>query len=89
MDGDVTLSGFWDQGRVTLCKVYIQAQCASPVVSNSNLRNLSGYGLGASLGKDGDFIIRGSAAWRNEDQAPQADTTQRVPRVWVQAIKWF
>lgn len=88
-EGDVTLSGFWDQGHVVLCKDYVAAQCASPVATNSNIRNLSGYGLGASIGKDGDFMVRGSAAWQNENQQPQSDTAQRVPRVWVQAIKWF
>ena len=87
--GDVTVSTFWDQGRVFLCKDFVAAQCAIPVTSNANIRNLSGYGIGASLGKDADFIVRASAAWRNENEAPQSDTAQRVPRVWVQAIKWF
>ena len=87
--GDVTVSGFWDQGWVRLCENYVAAQCAVPVASNSNNRNLSGYGVGASLGKDSDFIVRISAAWQNENQRPQSDTAQRVPRVWAQAIKWF
>ena len=87
--GDVTVSTFWDQGRVYLCKDYVAALCAQPVSTNSNIRNLSGYGLGASVGKDTDFIVRASAAWQNENEKPQSDTAQRVPRVWVQAIKWF
>jgi hemolysin activation/secretion protein len=87
--GDVTVSAFWDQGWVRLCENYVAAQCAVPVATNANNRNLSGYGLGGSIGKDTDFIVRASAAWRNEDQRPQSDTAGRVPRVWVQAIKWF
>jgi hemolysin activation/secretion protein len=87
--GDVTVSAFWDQGWVRLCENYVAALCAVPVASNSNNRNLSGYGVGASLGKDSDFIVRASAAWQNENERPQSDTAQRIPRVWVQAIKWF
>jgi len=32
--------------------------------------------------------VRASAAWKTHGIA-QADTAQRVPRIWVQAIKWF
>ena len=87
--GDVTVSGFWDQGFVTICKNYVQVLCSVPVAQNVNKRGLSGYGVGASVGKDGNFVVRASAAWRNEENSPQADTSSRIPRVWVQAIKWF
>jgi hemolysin activation/secretion protein len=86
---DVTVSAFWDQGWAQLCENYVAAQCAVPVASNSNNRRLSGYGVGGSIGKDSDFIVRISAAWQNENERPQSDTAQRVPRVWAQAIKWF
>ena len=82
--GDVTLSGFWDQGWVR-----INENNPAPNAGVANNRNLSGYGIGASLGKDGDFVLRGSAAWRNERDPAQADTSPRVPRIWVQGIKWF
>ncbi len=82
--GDVTLSGFWDQGWVR-----INENNPAPNSAVANNRRLSGYGVGASLGRDGDFVLRASAAWRNENEQPQADTAHRVPRVWVQAIKWF
>jgi hemolysin activation/secretion protein len=82
--GDVTLSGFWDQGWVQINE---NNPATNAAVANN--RRLSGYGLGASLGRDGDFVVRASAAWRNEDEVPQADTPKRIPRVWVQAIKWF
>jgi hemolysin activation/secretion protein len=81
-NGDVTLTGFWDQGHVRLNKDQLPTD-------NANERNLSGYGIGASLGKDSDFLLRATAAWRNEDERATSDTTQRVPRVWVQGIKWF
>lgn len=82
--GDVTVSGFWDQGWVRINENNPAANFG--VVNN---RRLSGYGVGASLGKDGDFVLRGSAAWRNEDEVPTSDPAPRIPRVWVQAIKWF
>jgi hemolysin activation/secretion protein len=83
--GDVTLSAFWDQGWVQLN----ENNLAGANQIDKNIRRLSGYGVGGSLGKDGDFVLRASAAWRNENERPQADTASRVPRVWVQAIKWF
>jgi len=87
--GDVTVSTFWDQGHVQICKDYIAAMCANPVALNANNRNLSGYGFGGSIGKDSDFVLRASLAWRNENEVPQSDTAHRIPRVWVQGTKWF
>lgn len=83
--GDVTVSAFWDQGWVRLN----ENNLAAPNTVVNNNRRISGYGLGGSLGKDGDFVLRASAAWRNENEVPQADTSPRTPRIWVQAIKWF
>ncbi len=85
--GDVSLSAFYDQGWVRINENALPAT-GNPANDNNN-RNLSGYGIGASLGKDSDFVVRMSAAWRNENERPQSDTSPRVPRVWVQAIKWF
>jgi hemolysin activation/secretion protein len=87
LGGDVSVSGFWDQGWVQINENAPPAT-GNPAVDNNN-RNLSGYGLGASLGRDSDFVLRMMAAWRNEKEAPQSDTASRVPRMWVQAIKWF
>jgi hemolysin activation/secretion protein len=81
-DGDVTVMGFWDQGFALLNK--------DPLPTDiTNKRNLSGYGVGASLGKEGNFMVRAYAAWRNERESPISDTAPRVPRMWVQGIKWF
>ena len=57
--------------------------------ADANNRRLSGYGIGGSVGKDNDFVLRASVAWRNENEIPQSDTAARIPRVWVQGIKWF
>jgi hemolysin activation/secretion protein len=91
--GDITLVGFWDQGWVRLCENFVAANCVIPIPgnpnNNANNRNLSGYGIGASVGRDAEFIFRIHAAWRSDNEAPQSDTTHRIPRVWAQAIKWF
>lgn len=80
--GDVTLSGFYDQGWVRVNENKFDTDV-------TNNRRISGYGLGASLGRDSDFLLSATAAWRNESERPISDTATRVPRIWVQAIKWF
>lgn len=82
LSGDVTFSGFYDAGRVKVS--------ASPLAGASpNFIGLSGYGVGVSLGKDNDFLLKTSLAWRGENDVPDADTARRTPRVWFQGIKWF
>ena len=80
--GDVTVTGFWDQGWVRLNQDQLPTDFA-------NQKRLSGYGIAASIGKDTDFLIRATAAWRNENERPTSDTASRIPRVWVHGIKWF
>ena len=84
---DLVLSGFYDQGWVQINE-NAPAPTGSPAFDN-NFRTLTGYGVGASIGKDSDFVLRMMAAWRLENEAPQSDTASRIPRIWVQGIKWF
>lgn len=92
-EGDVTVLGFWDQGHVQEFQNFDKSlSCASGASQprcSQNYRTISGYGFGASAGKDSDYVLRLWAAWRNEDDAPQSDPAKRIPRVWVQGIKWF
>ncbi|MBS0336417.1 MAG: ShlB/FhaC/HecB family hemolysin secretion/activation protein [Proteobacteria bacterium] len=82
LSGDVTFSGFYDAGRVQISK--------SPLPGvTPNYAGISGYGVGVSLGKDNDFLLKTSLAWRGENDVPDADTARRTPRVWFQGIKWF
>jgi hemolysin activation/secretion protein len=85
--GDVSLTAFYDQGWVQINE-NAPAPTGTPGIDNNN-RALSGYGVGASLGKDSDFVLRATAAWRLENEVAQSDPAKRVPRMWVQGIKWF
>ncbi len=81
-EGDVTVSAHYDWGQVYLNE--------KPLPTDTkNKRSIQGYGVGTSLGREGDFIIRATASWRGDEERPQADTAMRDPRVWVQAVKWF
>lgn len=80
--GDFTLAGFVDYG---LAKINHE-----PLPADSeNYRELAGCGVGFSAGRDGDFIVRSSIAWRLTHSAPQSDQAERTPRVWIQGVKWF
>ena len=82
LNGDFTVAGFVDWGKAKLNH--------EPLPSDTgNYRELSGYGLGLSAGREGDFIVRSSIAWRWTRSLPQSDTADRTPRVWIQGVKWF
>jgi hemolysin activation/secretion protein len=80
--GDLTLMTFFDYGAVKV------NQNPLPTDTN-NYRSISGYGVGFSVGKEGDFILRASFARKGSSDEPQADPLNRDPRIWVQAVKWF
>lgn len=59
-----------------------------PLATDSNnYRRLGGAGLGLSFERPGDLSLRLSVAWR-DDAAPTSDS-DRSPRAWLQAIKYF
>jgi hemolysin activation/secretion protein len=82
LSGDLSLSTFYDAGRVRVNH--------SPLANTAqNNIGISGWGVGASLGKDGDFLLKTSIAWRGENDTPDADNVRRSAMVWFQGIKWF
>ena len=83
LSGDLTFFGFYDAGRVQVNMTPLTTS------TSANFVGLSAFGAGFSIGKDNDFLIKSTFAWRGENDTPDADTVRREPRVWVQAIKWF
>lgn len=74
------VSAFYDFGHVRINKN------SQPGVANT--RTLHGVGLGLTVGRDGDFLVRASLAWRAGSQRPVSDI-DRSPRFWIQAVKSF
>lgn len=90
LGGDLTVFGFFDYGYAKINQVPARDPATNAITDTENIRSFSGSGLGTSLGKEGDFLLRISASWAyTYDEQPQSDTARRVPRVWMQAIKWF
>ncbi len=83
LSGDLTFFGFYDAGRVQVNMTPLTTS------TTANFVGLSAFGAGVSIGKDNDFLIKSTLAWRGENDTPDADTVRREPRIWVQAIKWF
>jgi hemolysin activation/secretion protein len=87
-EGDVTVMGFWDQGHLQILQ-HCANSPAPATTCGQNYRNLSGFGFGASAGRDSDYVLRLAAAWRNENEGPRSAPETHIPRIWVQGIKWF
>jgi len=81
--GDLTFIGFYDAGRVQINSTPL------PTSTSANFVGISAFGVGFSIGKDNDFLVKTTLAWRGENDTPDADVVRREPRVWFQAIKWF
>jgi hemolysin activation/secretion protein len=81
-EGEVALIAFYDWGQVRVNKLPLPTE-------TQNKRSIAGWGVGISLGREGEFIIRASAAWPGDNEPAQADSAKREPRVWAQAVKWF
>jgi hemolysin activation/secretion protein len=81
-DGELMVSAHYDWGQVYVNEKPLPTE-------TKNKRSITGYGVGMQLGREGGFIVRASASWQGDEETPQADQAKRVPRVWVQAVKWF
>jgi len=83
--GDLTLSTFVDHGQVLTLK----NPPANDPTASQNKRSITGAGVGISLGREGNFLIRVDVATPLDSETPTSDGAKRDPRVWAQAIKWF
>ena len=90
LGGDLTFLSFFDYGYAKINQVPAKDPTTGVQTDSENVRSFSGWGLGGSLGKEGDFLLRVTTSWAHTyNERPQSDTARRVPRVWMQAIKWF
>ena len=83
-NGAIGLSAFYDFGHIRTLK--------NPAIGgalNNNSRSIGGAGFGASLGSEGNYLIRTSIAWPTTGGTPRSDRADRMPRIWLQAIQWF
>jgi hemolysin activation/secretion protein len=81
-ESDVSGFVFYDWGQV-----YVREKPLD--TDTENRRSIAGYGVGGSIGTEGQFVMRASFAWRADHEKPQSDGAKRDPRVWIQAVKWF
>jgi hemolysin activation/secretion protein len=72
------LKGFYDYGQVDTNR--------NPWVAGNNTRHLSGAGVGATFNA-GQVSVNMLAAWRTTG-SPTSDT-DRKPRAWLQAVRYF
>lgn len=90
LTGDLTLFGFFDYGWAQINRNPARDPATGEITDSENIRSFSGSGLGSSLGKDGNYLLRVSVAWPyTYKEHAESDPARRVPRVWMQAIKWF
>lgn len=78
--GQVHLIGFVDAGSVTIHK--------NPWAAGNNHRNLGAYGVGASWGEPGNFLVRTYYARKLGNEAA-ISAPDKSGRFWIQAIKYF
>ncbi len=89
LGGDLTFLAFFDYGYARINQVPARDPTTNQIIDSENIRSFSGSGIGGSLGKEGDFLLRIQAAWSYNGEPAQSDPARRVPRVWMQGIKWF
>ena len=80
LPGSVNLIGFVDGGSVTINK--------NPWAPGSNSANLAAYGVGASWGEPGNYMVRTYYA-RKLGNAAATSAPDKSGRFWVQAVKYF
>ena len=80
LGGDLTAFGFFDYGAAQINQEPAKDPTTGAIVDSQNIRSFSGYGLGGSAGKEGDFLLRIMASWAyTYNEQPQSDTARRVP----------
>ncbi len=79
----LTLLAFYDFGRVRF------NQNGPTVPGNANTLSLGSFGVGATLGRPGKFLIKTYLAWRTTPAQPSTGDPDRAPRAWLSVQTWF
>lgn len=79
----LTLLAFYDVGRVRF------NQTGPTVPGNTNTLSLGSFGVGATLGRPGKFLIKTYLAWRTTPAQPSTGDPDRAPRAWLSVQTWF
>jgi hemolysin activation/secretion protein len=79
----LTLLAFYDFGRVHFNRN------GATVPGNANTLSLGSFGVGATLGRPGKFLIKSYLAWRTTPAQPSTGDPDRAPRAWLSAQTWF
>ncbi len=79
----LNLVAFYDYGHVRL------NQNGPAVPGAANSMSMGAVGVGAVLGRSGNFLIKTHLAWRTTHAAPANGSTDAGPRAWLTAQSWF
>lgn len=79
----VSLVTFYDYGHVR------QNQNGPSVAGAVNTVTLGAVGLGAILGRAGNFLIKTHLAWRTTGTKPATGDADAAARAWLSAQAWF
>ncbi len=79
----LTLLAFYDFGHVRF------NQNGATLPGNSNMLSLGSFGVGATLGRPGKFLVKTYLAWRTTPAQPSTGDPDRSPRAWLSAQTWF
>ncbi len=79
----LSLVTFYDYGHVR------QNQNGPVVPGAVNSTTLGAVGVGAILGRSGNFVIKTHLAWRTTGTPPSTGDADAAPRAWLSAQTWF
>ncbi|MBC7649715.1 MAG: ShlB/FhaC/HecB family hemolysin secretion/activation protein [Vitreoscilla sp.] len=79
----LSLVTFYDYGHVRV------NQNGPGVPGAANSKTLGAVGVGAILGRSGNFLIKTHLAWRTTGTSPTTGDADAAPRAWLSAQSWF
>lgn len=82
-DEPIHLLAFYDYGQIRLN----QDGPAAP--GAANYLALGAAGVGFTIGRTGNFLIKTHLAWRTTPALPTTGDADRSPRAWLSAQTWF